>query len=138
MPALPLQTAGLGPPRAIIDFLQDEGPGTDFGFAGWCRREAPVLGVHEQLLVGLMREIGQPTSIASSQARFRVRHLIIDEDKLASFCHRLAEIARAHGVSTTPLAIRQAVARLRLRADRGWRGQTDTDPLPVLHDVPPI
>ena len=119
IPAAPLRIDGLGSARAIVDFIQDEGPGSDLGFAAWCRRLAAAVGVADTLVVGLIREIGEPTSVASSQARFRVRHLILDERRLDAFCRRLAAVARSHGVAVTPLQMRQAIARVRLRADRG-------------------
>lgn len=133
----PCPLVGAPPGRERIHFLQGDPPDERDGmFSLFCRRLHAGLGSQGDWLPALILQHGEAIDALTLGFRFHPQNVVVfDHRALRRFCDRLAATLQANQRQETSLAIEQALARARRRADRAWAGSTVHDPIVILPHI---
>lgn len=122
--------------RERVWLIQDDPAEGDGLWSQWVHRLAADLSLAPLDLQALVERAARPVRTAACEREFRVRQLALDTRRIEALAGGLSARLTALGRPLDRLAIDALLARARRAADRAWRGQTRTDPIPLVEDVP--
>jgi penicillin-binding protein 2 len=116
--------------------LQGDPPDGDGALTRLVRRLAADLDLAPVDLAGVIDRHAEELTPAACERLYGTHQLVLDQERLDRLGYGLAVQLTAHGQALDRLAIDRLLAAARRTADRAWRGQTRSDPIPLLSDVP--